>query len=558
MALDVNTFDQLRIGLATGDSIRGWSNGEVKKPETINYRTLRPEKDGLFCEKIFGPTKDWECYCGKYKRVRFKGIICERCGVEVTRSKVRRDRMGHIELAAPVVHIWYLRGTRSWLAYLLMGTEPREELKAKQLEKVIYFAANLVTWVDDEKRQADLPSLENEMAEEIADIEKKRDLDIDRRFKALEDELKALEKEGAKDAEIKARQRAVEKEIQSARERRPGGRGDRPALARRVPQHARPSDHRGRDALARAASPLRRVLRGRHGCRVHPQAHRPHRPRRRRDQAARHDRRQGRAAPALGPAPPEDDQAPQDRHRLQPARRPRPAHQRPAGDDPRGRAGDPAGPAPDGAARRWPLRHVGPQRPLPPRHQPQQPPQAAARPRRARDHHQQREAHAPRGRRRPVRQRPSRAPGHGPGQPAAQVALRHVEGQAGPVPPEPARQARRLLGPFGHRDRPEPQAAPVRPAQADGARAVQALRHEAAGRRRAGPEHQVGQAHGRASPAPGVGRARGRDPRAPGAAEPCADPAPPRHPGLRARARRGQGDPGAPAGLHRVQRRLRR
>jgi DNA-directed RNA polymerase subunit beta' len=219
MALDVNTFDQLRIGLATGDSIRGWSNGEVKKPETINYRTLRPEKDGLFCEKIFGPTKDWECYCGKYKRVRFKGIICERCGVEVTRSKVRRDRMGHIELAAPVVHIWYLRGTRSWLAYLLMGTEPREELKAKQLEKVIYFAANLVTWVDDEKRHQDLPSLENEMAEEIADIEKKRDLDIDRRFKALEDDLKALEAGGAKDAEIKARQRAVEKEIQSARER---------------------------------------------------------------------------------------------------------------------------------------------------------------------------------------------------------------------------------------------------------------------------------------------------------------------------------------------------
>ena len=122
--LDVNNFDQLRIGLATADAIRTWSNGEVKKPETINYRTLKPEKDGLFCEKIFGPTKDWECYCGKYKRVRFKGIICERCGVEVTRSKVRRERMGHIELAAPVVHIWYLRGTRSWLAYLLMGTEP--------------------------------------------------------------------------------------------------------------------------------------------------------------------------------------------------------------------------------------------------------------------------------------------------------------------------------------------------------------------------------------------------------------------------------------------------
>ncbi len=219
MALDVNTFDQLRIGLATGDAIRAWSNGEVKKPETINYRTLRPEKDGLFCEKIFGPTKDWECYCGKYKRVRFKGIICERCGVEVTRSKVRRERMGHIELAAPVVHIWYLRGTRSWLAYLLMGTEAREELKAKQLEKVIYFAANLVTWVDEDKRHEDLPNLEAELAEEVADIERRRDLEIDRRFKALEEELRELESQGARDAEVKARQRAAEKEIGSLRER---------------------------------------------------------------------------------------------------------------------------------------------------------------------------------------------------------------------------------------------------------------------------------------------------------------------------------------------------
>ena len=191
--LDVNNFDQLRIALATADSIRTWSNGEVKKPETINYRTLKPEKDGLFCEKIFGPTKDWECYCGKYKRVRFKGIICERCGVEVTRSKVRRERMGHIELAAPVVHIWYLRGTRSWLAYLLMGTEPREELKAKQLEKVIYFAANLVTWVDEDRRHTDLPELEAELLEELAEIERSRDLDVDHRFKALEAEIAELE-----------------------------------------------------------------------------------------------------------------------------------------------------------------------------------------------------------------------------------------------------------------------------------------------------------------------------------------------------------------------------
>jgi len=216
--LDVNEFDQLRIGLATADGIRMWSNGEVKKPETINYRTLKPEKDGLFCEKIFGPQKDWECYCGKYKRVRFKGIICERCGVEVTRSKVRRDRMGHIELAAPAVHIWYLRGTRSWLAYLLMGTEPREELKAKQLEKVIYFAANMVVWVDEEKRHEDLPGLEAELAEERLAIEEERDRELNRRQEDLEGELVEMEAEGTKESELKARAKAAEKDLQFIRE----------------------------------------------------------------------------------------------------------------------------------------------------------------------------------------------------------------------------------------------------------------------------------------------------------------------------------------------------
>ena len=217
--LDVNMFDQLRIGLATADHIRTWSSGEVKKPETINYRTLRPERDGLFCEKIFGPTRDWECYCGKYKRVRFKGIICEKCGVEVTRSKVRRERMGHIELAAPVVHIWYLRGTRSWLAYLLAGLEPKEELKAKQLEKVIYFAAHLVTWVDEEQRHSMLPSLENEYIGELEAIEKDRDLDIERAYKELEKEISRLEADGAKDAEVKGVQKNREKDIAAIRER---------------------------------------------------------------------------------------------------------------------------------------------------------------------------------------------------------------------------------------------------------------------------------------------------------------------------------------------------
>ena len=211
--LDVNSFEQLRIGLATADDIRNWSRGEVKKPETINYRTLRPERDGLFCEKTFGPTRDWECYCGKYKRVRFKGIICEKCGVEVTRSKVRRERMGHIELAAPVVHIWYLRGTRSWLAYLLGGLEPRDEIKAKQLEKVIYFAAWLVSSVDADKRHGDLPELEREHLEDREQVLKNREKELKQREKDAEAELKQLEKEGAKETDIRARQKQIDKDL---------------------------------------------------------------------------------------------------------------------------------------------------------------------------------------------------------------------------------------------------------------------------------------------------------------------------------------------------------
>ena len=138
MAADVNNFDSIRIGLASPEQIREWSKGEVKKPETINYRTLKPEREGLFCEKIFGPTKDWECHCGKYKRVRYKGIICDRCGVEVTRQKVRRERMGHIELAAPVSHIWYFKGIPSRMGLLL-------DMSPRSLERVLYFAAYVVT-----------------------------------------------------------------------------------------------------------------------------------------------------------------------------------------------------------------------------------------------------------------------------------------------------------------------------------------------------------------------------------------------------------------------------
>ncbi len=210
--IDVNESQRLTIALATAEQIRSWSTGEVKKPETINYRTLKPEKDGLFCEKIFGPTKDWECACGKYKRVRFKGIICERCGVEVTRSKVRRERMGHIELAAPVTHIWYFKGVPSRLGYLI-------DVAPKSLEKVIYFASHLIVDVDEDKRHNDLSSLEAELKEEQKELEQERDVAIEARFKELETDVTAAEKRGAKKAELDKLRRIAEKEIEDLRER---------------------------------------------------------------------------------------------------------------------------------------------------------------------------------------------------------------------------------------------------------------------------------------------------------------------------------------------------
>ncbi len=166
--IDINEFDAIKIGLASPEQIRAWSSGEVTKPETINYRTLKPEKDGLFCERIFGPTKDWECYCGKYKRVRYKGIICERCGVEVTRAKVRRERMGHIDLAAPVSHIWYFKGVPSRMGYLL-------DISPKQLERVLYFSASIVTYVDDDKRVRDMGKLEDLVQADVENTFASRD-----------------------------------------------------------------------------------------------------------------------------------------------------------------------------------------------------------------------------------------------------------------------------------------------------------------------------------------------------------------------------------------------
>ena len=641
--IDINDFDAIRIGLASAKQIREWSSGEVTKPETINYRTLKPEKDGLFCERIFGPTKDWECYCGKYKRVRYKGIICERCGVEVTRQKVRRERMGHIDLAAPVSHIWFFKGVPSRIGYLL-------DIAPKELEKVLYFAASIVTSVDKEARERDVPELEGKVEQErerlkldreeaLAALEermqRRRQFLIDGANKNFDEDdeywartlstwaeeqgIPTLEdarvlaggllhrrrqahrrrgpeegpragarvghprrpqapgqgpggavrmgERGARPDRLRARgdrgrqgpredqgpkrrqgapdlarrrrgaaqgaRRGVDRE---ARRGRPRQRGDarqdaparrgHPARARRAGRHrgrreraprargrpvpearglegrpegrrgvgaqgarhlqrhpdppsrrrrprargrgpARPvlgqvqgargaGGHRRRGALPRAQGPvrvvvgLRRVLHRRHGRRGDPRAPALEGPRRRgREPARDHPHVQG---PEGGPG----DQAAQGRERLHQVGEPTRL------DDPRDRAGDPAGAAPDGAARRRPVRDVRPERPLPARHQPQQPPEAAARSRRARDHREQREAHAPGGGRRALRQRPPRARRDRPGQPAAEVAVRHAEGQAGPVPPEPARQARRLLRPLGDRGRPVAQAAPVR------------------------------------------------------------------------------------------------
>jgi DNA-directed RNA polymerase subunit beta' len=205
--LEVNDFDAIRISLASPEQIRSWSYGEVTKPETVNYRTLKPERDGLFCERIFGPTKDFECYCGKYKRIRYKGVICDKCGVEVARAKVRRERMGHIELACPVSHIWFAKGIPSRLGLLL-------DLSPRSLERVLYFSHYIITSIDEEARQEAIKQLEegyvqhaetkqNEVDAAIAEAEKSEATveDINKMRQGLVEEKAQLEDKVASDVE---------------------------------------------------------------------------------------------------------------------------------------------------------------------------------------------------------------------------------------------------------------------------------------------------------------------------------------------------------------------
>jgi len=186
--LEVKDFRALRISLASPDEIRGWSYGEVTKPETINYRRLRPEKDGLFCEAIFGPTKDWQCYCGKYKQVRYKGIVCEKCGVLVTRSSVRRERMGHIELAAPVAHIWYTRRVPSYLGLLL-------DISRRNLDRVLYFAHYIITQVDEEARRKAAKRLDEELLKAQRKYDEDRQHQVDAVMAQLQESITALRDE---------------------------------------------------------------------------------------------------------------------------------------------------------------------------------------------------------------------------------------------------------------------------------------------------------------------------------------------------------------------------
>src|SRR2546425_470768 len=250
---DVSSFDKIRIGIASPLDMRNWSYGEVKKPETINYRTFKPERDGLFCERIFGPIKDWECHCGRYKKVKFKGIVCDRCGVEVTRSKVRRERMGHIELAAPVCHIWYLKGVPSPLSLIL-------DISPRPLEKVLYFASYVITHVDRAKINAEMDGIKFAVTNELESIEREKDEAIERLqaefARQLDEELAALETGGPVDGEEggeEAEAAGEEDRPVAAPPRRPLSAEEREAAKRQLAERLRAEEKQSRDREERGA-----------------------------------------------------------------------------------------------------------------------------------------------------------------------------------------------------------------------------------------------------------------------------------------------------------------
>ncbi len=449
------TFDSIRISLASPEKILSWSYGEVKKPETINYRTFKPERDGLFCARIFGPQKDYECLCGKYKRMKYKGIICEKCGVEVTLSRVRRERMGHIELAAPVAHIWFLKSLPSRIATLL-------DMTLKDIERVLYFENYIVTepgltslqdrqLLSEEEYLTAVDEFGEDSFTAMIGAEAIRDmlggLELAKIAVELRDELAQTTSE-LKQKKLLKRLKVVENFIES---------GNKPEWMILTVVPVIPPDLRplvpldgGRFATSDLNDLYRRVINRNNRLKRLIELRAP-------GIIIRNEKRMlQEAVDALF-----------DNGR-------------------RGRVIT--------GANKRPLKSL----------------------------------------------------------------VRHAEGQAGPVPSEPARQARRLFRPLGHRDRPGAEAAPVRPAEEDGAGAVQAVHLCAARRQGLLLDRQAVQEAGREGKARGLGHPRRGHPRAPGSAEPRADASPPRHPGVRAGPDRGQGDPASSAGLHRLQRRLRR
>jgi DNA-directed RNA polymerase subunit beta' len=437
--LEVNNFDAIRISLASPEQIKSWSKGEVTKPETINYRTLKPEKDGLFDERIFGPTKDWECYCGKYKRIRYKGIICDKCGVEVTRSKVRRERMGHIKLASPVSHIWYFKGTPSRLGILL-------DISPRNLERILYFALYVVTRVDEAQRDKAIARIDEEMEERIARAqavvdEKKAELESAVADKRAEVEsAHAAERtriegqQASRTEELMTAAQAVEASIKGAGKELTedvvfaatgevigrAGETAKEALAKLrevVKGEVAAVETDAKEALASAEEKYQVALADLTSGIDEATASEREQVRQETDDArlwAKNERARlsdiqvlkilsvfdaGMGAEAVKKIIEQIDldDLSQKLHvemrqtsgqrrkkaikRLRLIEAFRKSGARPEWmilSDP---AGHPAGPAPDGAARRRPLRHVRPERPLPARDQPQQPPQAAPRPR---------------------------------------------------------------------------------------------------------------------------------------------------------------------------------
>ncbi len=359
---DASTFSKIRIGIASPDEVRAWSYGEVKKPETINYRTFKPERDGLFCERIFGPVKDWECHCGRYKKVKFKGIICDRCGVEVTRSKVRRERMGHIELAAPVTHIWYFKGVPSPLSLIL-------DISPRPLEKVLYFASYIVTYVDRARINEDLEEIRSAVQQEMEQITEDRgDIAerLTREFRKevaehttaeLEDEEQRWDEETIADKQKYLLERIQQEEKDSLE--RVEELQQSLTLLEKVEKRQLISEDQ-----YRAVERIIEVLTRRLGVSY-----------------------EGVVRAGLGGAAIRELLLEIDLEKMaRELREARPRHQAAGGgggvhreqsaplvDDPRLHPGDFAGAAADGAVGRWPLCDLRPERSVPPHHQPQQP-----------------------------------------------------------------------------------------------------------------------------------------------------------------------------------------